>query len=270
MAPLVIAVCNQKGGVGKTSITVGLAEAIRAAGRRVLVVDADPQANATTHLGAAMPAPFTLDDVLTVEATTGQVGVGVIAEAVTPAGPGWDGVDLVAAEAALAAREQDQHLGREYRLRTAMEDALDPWDVVLVDCPPSVGQLTVNALTAANAALLVTEPRAASVDGLAQMTHTLAAVRKHFNPALAMAGVVVNKHQPSRRDAAQWADQLDADYGARLLRPYVPEREVVATAASAASPLRAYGARGREVLETLTVIAEQVLGATSHQDRQRF
>lgn len=261
MSTPVIAVCNQKGGVGKTSITVGLADVLSAGGRRVLVVDADPQANATTHLGITTAPPFTLDDVLTVNPTTGQVASGVIAEAAVSAGPGWSATDLVAAEPALASREQDQHLGREYRLRTAMEEALEGWDVVLIDCPPSVGQLTINALTAADAALLVTEPRAASVDGLAQMTHTLAAVRKHFNPTLHMAGVVINKHQPTRRDAAEWSAQLDSDYGDRLLRPYIPEREVVATAASASSPLSAYGARGREVLDALSAIANQVLAS---------
>jgi len=185
-----------------------------------------------------------------------------LAEAVVDAGEGWRGVQVVAAEFALASREQDQDLGREYRLRTALEGTLAGWDVVLIDCPPSLGQLTVNALTAADCALLVTEPRAASVDGLAQMTRTVATVRQHFNADLRLAGVVVNRYRADRRDRVEWADQLRTDYGEHLVEPFVPEREIVATAASAAAPLSAYGARARDVTTVLAALAARVLPAT--------
>jgi chromosome partitioning protein len=261
MTAHVLALCNQKGGVGKTTITVNLADALAQQGKRVLLIDADPQANATSNLGIDDTPPFTLNDVLTVDPVTRQVAAGVIAEAVVPAGEGWFGVDVVASELALAGREQDQDLGREYRLRTTLEGVLEHWDVVLIDCPPSLGQLTVNALTAADSALLVTEPRAASVEGLAQMTRTLATVRQHFNPQLLLAGVVVNRHRADRRDRVEWVDQLRADYGDSLIDPFVPEREVVATATSAASPLSAYGVRGRDVAEALAAIAARILPA---------
>jgi chromosome partitioning protein len=265
MTAHVIALCNQKGGVGKTSITVGLADVLARQGRRVLVIDADPQANATANLAPDASPAFTLNDVLAGDPATRQVAPGVITDAVVPAGDGWAGVDLVAAEPALASREQDQDLGREYRLRTATEGALDRWDVVLVDCPPNRGQLTVNALTAADAALLVTEPRAASVDGLAQMTTTVATVRQHFHRDLRLAGVVVNKHRTDRRDRTEWVDQLREDYGTRLLEPFVPDREVVAIAASAAAPLHAYGSRARDVLDALAALAAQIVPATTDQ-----
>ncbi len=255
-----IAIANQKGGVGKTSITVGLAETLAAAGRRVLVIDADPQANATTHLDVADP-PFTLDDVLRIDSARGAIEAGVIVEAITSAGPAWSGIDVVASTLALAGREQDQDLGREYRLRVALQGGTEAYDLVLIDCPPSLGQLTVNALTAADAALLVTEPRAASVDGLAHMTRTLATVRAHFNADLHLAGVVVNSHRPDQRDRADWLTQLQADYGQRLLIPAIPEREIVATATSAASPLAAYGARARDVIDALAAIARQITPA---------
>ncbi len=255
----VLALCNQKGGVGKTSVTVGLADVLARQGKRVLLVDADPQANATSNVAIEDTPPFTLNDVLTVDPATRQVQPGVLAEAVVPAGEGWSGVDVVAAELALAAREQDQDLGREYRLRVAMNGALGAWDVVLIDCPPSLGQLTVNALTAADAALLVTEPRAASVEGLAQMTRTLHTVRQHFNDGLRLAGVVVNRHRADRRDRVEWVEQLRTDYGDRLLEPFLPEREVVALAASAAAPLSAYGSRSRDVVEALSAVAERAL-----------
>ncbi|MEJ5869430.1 ParA family protein [Pseudokineococcus sp. 5B2Z-1] len=262
MTTHVLALANQKGGVGKTSITVGLADALARQGRRVLVIDADPQANATANLGIDQAPQFTLNDVLAVDPTTRTVAPGVIAEAIVPAGEGWTGVDVVAAELALSNREQDQDPGREARLRTAMDGALDAYDVVLIDCPPNLGQLTINALTAADAALLVTEPRAPSVDGLTQMTRTVGTVRQHYNPALRLAGVVVNRHRTDRRDRVEWVDQLREDYGTRLLEPYLPEREVIAVATSAAAPLSAYGPRGRDVLDALTAIADQITTTT--------
>ncbi len=257
----VFAVCNQKGGVGKTTITVNLADTWVKQGLRVLLVDADPQANASSNVGIENCPPFTLNDVLTVDPETRQVPEGVIAEAVLPAGVGWPGLHVVAAELTLAGREQDQDLGCEYRLRTALEGVLNSWDVVLLDCPPSLGQLTVNALTAADAAVLVTEARAASVDGLAQMTRTLATVQQHFNSDLCLAGVVVNRYRADRRDRIDWAEQLRTDYTEHLLEPFIPEREVVPTAASAAHPVSAYGAKGRDVTDALTALATRILPA---------
>jgi len=259
--PRVIAVCNQKGGVGKTSITLGLADVLAYQGRRVLIIDADAQANATTSLGVTDP-PFTLNDVLT--SAGGEVTPGVITDAATPAGPGWDRIDVVASERALAAREQDQVVGRELRLRTALDGDLDRWDLVLIDCPPSLGQLSINALVAADAALLVTEPRATSVDGLSEIVRTLGTVRRALNPALALAGVVVNRHRTDRRDRTDWVDQLRTDYGAALFEPAIPEREVVAVASSAAAPLTAYGSRAKPVLDALAPIAATLLADPEH------
>lgn len=263
MAAHVIAVSNQKGGVGKTAVTLGLADVLARQGRRVLVIDADPQANATAGVGLE-DVPFTLNDVLTVDQETRAVAPGVLAQAVVPAGEGWTGVDVVPSERLLAGREQDQDLGREHRLQLSMQGAVDErWDVVLIDCPPSLGQLTVNALTAAHAVLLVTEPRASSVDGLAQVTRTVATVRQHFNPDLRLAGVVVNRHRADRRDAANWVENLRGDYAGHLLEPFLPSREVVAVAASDALPLSSYGARARDVVDVLDAIAAQLLPATT-------
>lgn len=260
MTAHVIAVSNQKGGVGKTAVTLGLADVLVRQGRRVLVIDADPQANATAGLGLGDEVPFTLNDILTVDPETRAVATGVLAQAVVPAGEGWTGVDVVASERVLAGREQDQDLGREYRLRLSMQGAVDDrWDVVLIDCPPSLGQLTVNALTAANAALLVTEPRASSVDGLAQVMQTIATVRQHFNPELRLAGVVVNQYRADRRDAAKWVENLRGDYARRLLEPFLPSREVVAVAASDALPLTSYGFRARDVVAALDALATQLV-----------
>lgn len=257
VATTTIAIANQKGGVGKTAITLGLADVYAQRGQRVLVIDTDPQANATAGLGLIEQPGFTLNDVL--RGQDGEVLTGVIADAAVKAGEGWDGVQVVASELALANREQDQMVGREFRLRTALTDATSAWDVVLIDCPPSLGQLTINALVAADAALLVTEPRASSVDGLAQIVRTLATVKQHYNPVLRIGGVVVNRHREGLKDRAEWDATIRATYADHYVDPPVPEREVVAVATTAAAPLSAYGAKAREVLLALDAIADRAL-----------
>lgn len=268
MSAQIIAVCNQKGGVGKTTVTAGLAEVLsHRLGKRVLLIDVDPQFNATSTLGVN-EAEFTLNDVMA-GGEGGEIIPGIMADAAVHAGSDWQAdagkgqewptMHLVSSERALAGREQDQMMGREHRLRIALDGATEGYDVILLDCPPSLGQLTINALVAADAALLVTEPRAASVEGLAEIVKTLGSVRQLFNPGLALAGIIVNKVNKRKVDQAYWIGRLESDYGPQLLPPYLPEREAFAKANSAAVPLRNYGPAGRELLDSLEVIARTIM-----------
>lgn len=228
----IVAVANQKGGVGKTATTINLADALARASHRVLVIDADPQANATAILDVELDVESrTLHDVLTAVAT-GQAGPGALAAATHPAGPAWDGIDVVPAQRELASREADNSPGREFHLRTAMDGAVEGYDVVLIDCPPSLGALTLGALTAAMSVLIVTEPRASSVDGVAELAVTIDTVRRYYNKKLTTAGILINRWRSDRLDRAVWRQELGAIYGAAVIDHPLPEREVVAVAAT--------------------------------------
>ena len=230
---IISAVANQKGGVGKTATTVNLADAYARAGRRVLVVDADPQANATaiTDVELDPVESRTLHDVLTAVAA-GHAGPGALAAAIHPAGPAWKGIDVVPAQRELAAREADTSVGREFLLRTAMDGAIDDYDAVIIDCPPSLGALTLSALTAATSVLVVTEPRASSVDGVAELTTTISTVQRYYNPSLTTAGILINRWRNDRLDRAVWREELHNTYGSVMIDHPLPEREVVAVAAT--------------------------------------
>ena len=236
--PIVIAVANQKGGVGKTSTTLALADALTRVGHRVLVIDADPQANATSILDVELDPveSRTLLDVLAAVAT-GQAGAGALAAAIHPAGPAWNGIDVIPAQRELASREADNSPGREFHLRTAMEGAIDDYDVVIMDCPPSLGALTLSALTASTHVLIITEPRASSVDGVAELTSTISTVQRYYNPGLTTAGIVINRWRNDRLDRAVWREELRALYGATVIDHPLPEREVVAVAATNRVPV---------------------------------
>ena len=232
MTTPVIAVANQKGGVGKTATTVNLADALARNGSRVLVIDADPQSNATAILDVELDVESrTLHDVLTAVATS-QAGAGALAAAIHPAGPAWTGIDVIPAQRELASREADTAPGREFHLRTAMDGAIEEHDVVLIDCPPSLGALTLGALTAATSVLIVTEPRASSVDGVRELAVTIDTVRRYYNPGLSVAGILINRWRNDRLDRAVWRDELTALYVAAMIDHPLPEREVVAVAAT--------------------------------------
>jgi chromosome partitioning protein len=191
----IFAFCNQKGGVGKTTTVFHLAYAVAQAGRRALVVDVDPQGNASTVLTRAELAS---DDVGVADVLA-ESSNATIADAVVPTI--WSGVDLVPTvpgnESLAYVRDQlvVAGAGRERRLRDAIDLVRGAYDVVLIDCPPSLDLLTVNALVAARAAVVVTQSALFAANGLARLLRTIDAVKRSYNPDLAMLGAIVNLHE---------------------------------------------------------------------------
>ena len=231
-----IAVVNQKGGVGKTTITLGIAEAATASGLRVLVVDLDPQANASSGLGIWNGSP-SIDDVMA------EPRAGSAIEAIRPSR--WPEQkprpDLIPGSHLLANREPllaADPVGAQDRLKLALAGVTH--DLVLIDCPPSLGLLSINGLFAAERAIIVTEPAAWAADGVDLMHNTVERVSGRLGTPK-LAGFVVNRVGRTR-DNRYWCEQLQERFGSLLL-PQIQLRAAVAEASGQSTTLRALGKR---------------------------
>lgn len=188
----VVAFANHKGGVGKTTTVVNIGAALAQLGLRVLVVDCDPQASATAIMGIEAAETQTLADVLT---DPGRVG---LADAIWEA-PEF-GFDFVPSEMALSTHEQHR-LGAEHLLKRVLREVRREYDLILLDCPPNLGLLTVGALTAADSYVVITAPEFLSLRSFGKLEATIATIREHYNPALLHAGVIVNLVPPRSEES---------------------------------------------------------------------
>lgn len=248
---MIISVCNQKGGVGKTTLATNLAQRLSLEGvKAVLLIDADPQGNATTTVGVELSGDsLTLNDVLAAIAS-GSPG-SISTQAIQSAREPWS-ISVLPADRLLASRENDVSLGRENRLKVVVDALQYDYDHIVIDCPPSLGMLTTNALVASDKALVVTTARETSFDGVAEIVSTIATVRAHYNPDLRLAGIAVNSYRADRVDRRAWFDNLVAYYGQHLLPNPIPEREAIALAASNHEPIPFIDDATSEAFNTIT------------------
>lgn len=225
----VFAVANQKGGVGKTTTAVNLAACVAEAGYDTLLVDIDPQANATIALGVGKDLPRTVYDALLGEVALSDVVVATALErlSVAPAGPDLAGATV----------ELPRTSGSETRLRELLEGVRESYVYTLLDCPPSLGPLTVNALVAADRVIVPVQAEYLALDGLAGLLDTLSLVQRELNPRLTISGMVVTMYDGRTRLAQDVEREIRAHFPELVFDTVIPRNIRIGEAPSFGKPV---------------------------------
>lgn len=241
----IIAFVNQKGGVGKTTTAVNLAASLQAAGQRVLLCDFDPQANATSGLGAEKNAPGgTSYDVVLGDRTAASCIIRTEYADLIPSTPALSGagIELVGVE------------GREFVLKNALAPLKNEYDFILIDCPPSLELLTLNAICAADGLLIPVQCEYYALEGLSDLMMTLRAVKRGLNPQLSIFGVLLTMYDGRTNFSAQVAEEVRRYFPGKVFATVIPRNVRLAEAPSHGKPVLAYDrlSRGSAAYEAVT------------------
>jgi chromosome partitioning protein len=249
----IIALVNQKGGVGKSTTAVNLGAALAMLGARVLVIDDDPQGNATTGLGVQKSSIVTSSYDVVMRRS-------VLSDAIRHTE--IERLDLVPSTINLAGAEIElvSELSRETRLRDALGAVADRYDFVLLDSPPSLGLLTVNALVAAHEAMIPVQAEFYALEGLSQLTHVVERVREALNPGLHVSGVLVTMFDGRTRLAMEVLDELSRYFPQQMFKTQIPRNVRLSEAPSYGKPVVLFDPKSRGAQAYMS-LAKEVLNA---------
>lgn len=237
----IIAVANQKGGVGKTTTCLNLACCVGAIGKKVLMCDFDPQGNASSGLGvSALPGESIYDAVVS------EVNIPVKSTK-------W--CDLLPADIRLAAAEQEIALmdNREYRLKEVLDKYRDRYDYIFIDCPPSLGMLTLNSLACADTVIVPMQCEYYALEGLSQLVNSIKNVKKKINPSIDIEGIVLTMYDGRTNLTIQVAEEIKKYFGGKVYKTVIPRNVRLSEAPSHGLPIIAYDrlSRGAEAYKSL-------------------
>ena len=245
----VIAIINQKGGVGKTTTAVNLSALLGAMGQRVLMIDLDPQGNTTSGLG------MEVDDKSIYEVIMGRMKLTDVMEETEFKNLSIAGSDVRLANAELELVEVEK---REYRLKTAVQSVQQDFDFIFIDCPPSLGLLTINALGAADSVLIPIQCEYYALEGLSQLIHTINLVQDRLNPDLEIEGVVFTMYDARTNLSLQVVENVKNNLDQNIYKTIIPRNVRLAEAPSYGMPITRYDKRSTGA-ESYRRLAEEVI-----------
>lgn len=247
----VIALANQKGGVGKTTTSVNLGACLAEMHQKVLLIDLDPQGNATS--GTGIEKPTIEEDIYDVLVNDAELK-NVILESAHP------GLDIAPTTIQLSGAEMEltSMMARETRLNDAIKTVSDQYDYILIDCPPSLGLLTINAFTASDSILIPVQSEYYALEGLSQLLNTIKLVQKHFNPDLKIEGVLLTMYDERTNLGQQVKEEVQKFFGDKVYETIIPRNVRLAEAPSHGLPIIDYDPRSKGSLVYVELAKEVV------------